>query len=589
MEKTLKIVLTCGHPNSGFQLAHAALIAAGLAQAQPSRRESLSTAEFQEKIFRAYDQDPAGLSTTEQLSPGKIWEELAVDLFMGNMDQEAWGWADARTVWLLDFWKAFDPQICFVLIYSSPEFAVGQALMNKLATPAEIDRVITSWTAYNSEILRFYNRHPDQCLLANVAAAIHTPAQFVEQTANTLGIRIELDASYQADRSSVSAIASSLAKALIEDCDEAIALYRELESSANLDSGSASISEAENCQAWQDYSTLLSEIDQAVAVASELQARIEQLTHVRDEQAGLAAEQTLLLEAAWNQMEAQVVQLQGELHQSVGEHDRQTERLTELQRQLTHLTNERDEHSRVSLERLAHIEQLTQARDEQARLAAERQTQIEQLAVQLGDARMSLVAKQSEIVPTQPVNTELMQENELLLLQLHQVQEELEHCFLQNQNFTGMTQSVAFTTEFWRIHQPAEIDIDMRDEIEGDNWYHAEHDGRWAGPGELSTLRLPALRDGRYEVRLYVVDAKEPEILAGMEVSLNGMPLEMEQVGEDVSALIYAQFSTRAITKSPVWEFQFKFPKLISPAQHGTGDQRTLAIRLQSLKLSSIE
>ena len=44
------------------------------------------------------------------------------------------------------------------------------------------------------------------------------------------------------------------------------------------------------------------------------------------------------------------------------------------------------------------------------------------------------------------------------------------------------------------IHYPLQaITVDMRDEIPGNNWYHAEVDGRWAGPGLVSTLQLPVL------------------------------------------------------------------------------------------------
>lgn len=566
MEKTVKIILTCGHPDSGYQLAHATLIAAGLAQAQPSRRESFTSDEFQANLLKACDQDTEEGSTCQrQILPGKVWQDMAVDLFMGNMAHEPWGWADAGTVRLLDFWNDFDPQVGFVLVYSSPEYAVGKAFRNKPATPAEIDAVIASWTDCNSEILRFYNRHSNRCLLVNASAVIHAPAKFVDQCAETFGIRLELADGYQAGASHVSAIASSLAKALVANSDEAMALFRELESTADFDSGSISNGEAENCQALQEYSTLMSRLDHAVAVESRQQATIEQLSLERDEQAMLAGERQDLI------------------------------------RQLTH---ERDEHAKwhhenkkwaetlraekIQLEQ-QHV-QLARARDEQTRLADKRYLQIQELTERLGTVQAALDARQSDPGPQQ--YRELMQENELLFLQLRQIQEELEHYFLQNQELVKRSQDdsalTAFAIKFWRRHQPAEIVIDMREEIDGDNWYYAEHDGRWAGPQALSTIRLPALRDGQYELQLDIVDAMEREIIAGMAVSLNGIPLEIKPEGEGVIALIRSRFATSAITKSPVWEFQLQFHKLISPAQRGSDDLRNLAVRLKTLKLSSI-
>lgn len=562
----MKIILTCGHPDSGYQLAHAALLAAGLAQAQPSRRESFTSDELQANLLKACDQDKEEGSTCQrQISPGKVWQDMADDLFMGNMAHEPWGWADAGTVRLLDFWNDFDQQIGFVLVYSSPEYAVGEAFRNKRATPAEIDAVIASWTDCNSEILRFYNRHSNRCLLVNASAVIHAPAKFVDQCAETFGIRLELADGYEAGASHVSAIASSLAKALVANRDEAMALYRELESSADFDGGSTSIAEAENCHALQEYSTLMSRLDHAVALATEQQARIEQLSLERDEQAMLAGERQGLI------------------------------------RQLTH---ERDEHAKWHHENKKWAEtlraekiqleqqhaQLARARDEQTLLADKRYLQIQELTERLGTVQSALDARQSDPGPQQ--YRELMQENELLFLQLRQIQEELEHYFLQNQELVNRAQDnsaqTAFATKFWRRHQPAEIVIDMREEIDGDNWYYAEHDGRWAGPQALSTIRLPALRDGQYELQLDIVDAMEREIIAGMTVSLNGIPLEIKPEGEGVIALMRSRFATSAITKSSVWEFQFQFHKLISPAQRGSDDLRNLAVRIKTLKLSSI-
>lgn len=68
------------------------------------------------------------------------------------------------------------------------------------------------------------------------------------------------------------------------------------------------------------------------------------------------------------------------------------------------------------------IEQLSQERDEQLRLATDRQTQ-------LTEARQAQERLEA-------ANKEAEQENELLLLQLHQVQEELEHYFLKYQELT---------------------------------------------------------------------------------------------------------------------------------------------------------
>ena len=188
-------------------------------------------------------------------------------------------------------------------------------------------------------------------------------------------------------------------------------------------------------------------------------------------------------------------------------------------------------------------------------------------------------------------NQGLTQENELLLMQLHQMQDELVHLTAENQQLIDrLAQSVetAAAPAYLPVYQLSEIVVDMTGAIDGDNWYYAERDGRWAGPHDTSTIRVPALKDGTYDLCLDVVDAKSPAILAGMTVTLNDMPLDLRHEGEGVVALVHSKFSTARLQGVPVWEFAFKFPRLISPAEHGSDDLRILAVRLRSLKLTRV-
>ena len=171
----MKAVLTCGHPDSGYRLAQEALVSAGLAQAQPSRRDSVAAEALHDGIFKAHNSESFG----RQLVPGQAWKDLAVDLLAANEGQELWGWADARIAWLLDFWKSLDQGIGFVLVYSAPEIAVAKMLRSSAGTPENVDKAIASWMAWNMEMLRFYNRNPGRCLLVNVLAVAHAPARFV--------------------------------------------------------------------------------------------------------------------------------------------------------------------------------------------------------------------------------------------------------------------------------------------------------------------------------------------------------------------------------------------------------------------------
>jgi hypothetical protein len=490
----MKIVLTCGHPESGFELVHEALLAAGLASARPSRQESLSPRDFHEKLLASHDLDAGMPATVGQLSPGKVWQELAVDLFLANMSAGPWGWADARTLCALEFWLAFDAQTRFVLVYASPEEVVARAMRDEAATRNAIDRIVESWTACNSEMLRFYNRHGGRCMLVNATGVARSPGDFVRRAGETFAMNLSpREGRSRSEAAFGSALASSLARALTEGCDEANALYRELESSADIDGSTGAALEEEALLAWREHAGLVSALHAAKTASVE----------------------------------------------------------------------ERD-------------------------LVSELRTEVESVRSRLmaSEAAMdALATAQSEVARLRAQNTELTRDGDLLLLQVNQMREDLEHSDHLIRDLTQRTQEPA--------PQPhphlSEIGVDMRGEIDGDNWYYAEHDGRWAGPYDTSTIRVPALREGNYHLSLDVVDAKARDILEGMKVALNGMSLTLRHEGEGVVALVHSRFSTNGMPKDREWEFRFKFPRLISPAEEGSDDTRLLAIRLRSMKLSRVE
>ena len=689
----MKTVITCGHPYSGFQLAYEAQAQAGLACAQPSRREAISIEGLHEKIFRGHDLDPQGLSVMTALAPGRIWQDLSVDLFIGNIEQGDWGWADARSVWLLNFWSELEPRARFVLAYSAPEYAIGHALRTQAVGANDIDGILASWVAYHSEMLSFYNRNADRCLLVNVATLLRSTGPFIEALNSAFNLKLSLSSSEGSlDRAGLSAVAATLAKRLIEDSAEVNSLYSELESTGDIADPDALASGMEKQQAIEEYLALIARVEHEKAatkkcgervneqgaelgkLTAELQEQAKQLAQTEDERNQLKQQRSELtgkqedlkrqLDEAKRSLEnvrAKLAQenesLLGQLHQAQEEledhflqvrecttqraaeqaraetlilardeqaklatdrqvqiqkmtqaRDEQAKLATDRQVQIQKMTQARDEQAKLATDRQAQIQKLTQARDEQAKLATDRQAQIqkltqtqsehESLKKQYSDLRAKHAALESRLKDAESAGSrklaELDKENEILLLQLHQVQEELEHYFQQSQELPVASQaspvdSSDLVSRFWQQHPPREVVIDFRDEIDGDNWYYAEHDGRWAGPDLVSTLRLPTLKGRRCEFSLDVVDAMEPEILAGMTVALNGQTFETTLDGAEYPAVVAGEFAIGDPEQQRVWEFQLSLPGTVSPVQRGSEDQRHLGVRVRSLRLRVLE
>jgi hypothetical protein len=171
------------------------------------------------------------------------------------------------------------------------------------------------------------------------------------------------------------------------------------------------------------------------------------------------------------------------------------------------------------------------------------------------------------------------------------VQQELEAAVEQRLAIESQLQSKAtsFVSDFWRIHQPTEVVIDMRRDITGSNWYGAEADGRWAGPELQSTLQMPPMQAGHYTLELDIVEAMHLDIVSSMVVEIMGRATPVEVVfplykGEyPVTAQVQIDIAPGTIDKP--WSIGLRFSKLIAPAERGSSDTRHLAIRLRTLRL----
>ncbi|MDD2741553.1 MAG: hypothetical protein PHV02_04720, partial [Rhodocyclaceae bacterium] len=234
----MKIVLTCGHPTSGYQMVHQVLLNSGLGEAQASRREQFSPQEIQKKFCVAHEIEMSYDQKLTKVSPGMVWQNLAVDLFVANLEQENWGWADDKTIFLLDFWHDFDPQVRLILAYSSPATALAglsQGVQGDLK-PA-VAEILHSWFVYNQELLYFYTRHRDRCLLVNTDALARTEGQekLLPLLREERGLALNRVLTVAtASEMHDSPILGLIAEQMLEKMPEIEQLFQELESTADI-------------------------------------------------------------------------------------------------------------------------------------------------------------------------------------------------------------------------------------------------------------------------------------------------------------------------------------------------------------------
>ena len=550
----MKVILTIGAPQSGHLAVFDRITQAGVVCAAPCRDASLSPQNLQARLLRSMEVNLSSDTPLIQLTPGRLWNELASDLFLTNIDHPVWGWADHQSVCLMDFWREFDPQVRLLLVYNSPLAYLQQVLIDSHTLTADaIAAALATWSRWNTALLRYFHRHPQHCLLVNSQQAVAEPAALIELLKTKWQIAGLTVQESTGQGSSQSDLLTHLISQMLDPQHPAWALHQELESVAQLTVPATAASNDPGvgiAAAWAEWAKARTQAETASQEQSNLIAAHADLTRARDQLgAQLAAEAKAKAEA-------------------IAQRDAQASAKAQAIAQ-------RDAEAKSKAEAIAQ-------RDAEAKAKAELQAQVAQ-AAQAAQAS----AKVSE------ETTELKQENELLLLQLHQVQEELEHYFLRYQEIERQQQSKAtgFVADFWRMHQPQELVIDMQQDVTGNNWYPAESDGRWAGPAALSTLQMPPLQAGNYTLELDIVDAMSLAIVNNLVVEALGQTPPVEVFyplyqGEYPLICKVPLTLSQAAAQQP-WSINLRFHQLVCPADTGAdaNDRRKLSVRMRSVKL----
>jgi hypothetical protein len=183
-----------GHSAAAIAAAQVALTAAGMAPARGLERNShINFSSWHERVYQALEQSqPEPGEDEDDSTPdatpatiGLVWEQLANDLFLANMDAKVWGWADAKSLGLLDFWLELDASTHFVLLATPPEQFLTEHLAQLAQEPGRslqdlpIDSLMDQWQQAHQTMLHFALHHPKRCVL--LLAELPLPADALVQ------------------------------------------------------------------------------------------------------------------------------------------------------------------------------------------------------------------------------------------------------------------------------------------------------------------------------------------------------------------------------------------------------------------------
>ena len=180
-------IIIVGHPTSGLGQVESLLLSQGMSSALPSRREAMDPRQITEVLCKRYRTpflETVAELDIQQITPAKQWDEMILDLEIGNSGQEWWGWADSDCIFLLDYWRALDPEVMFLLVYNTPgDFFNSSDPCREVFDPTsgQNQRFTDNWVAYNSKLLEFSLSHPRRTLLAHSDEIFRNPSNFFAQ------------------------------------------------------------------------------------------------------------------------------------------------------------------------------------------------------------------------------------------------------------------------------------------------------------------------------------------------------------------------------------------------------------------------
>ncbi|NQY38660.1 MAG: hypothetical protein HRT80_01030 [Henriciella sp.] len=311
----MTILVTCGIHDEWCTFAQGRFESMGFGAPIASSRSHMSAAELTEKM--AAVSRPRGKTSYKGAAPelGQAWQLAAADLMIANADQESWGWAHPDNLRFLEFWKAFEPNCRFALIYTSPAEYIAREISVDDVENDGLDEIITRWRDYHEEMLRFYHANSDVSMLIN----LHNFEDTAQSVATLLSDRLNLNATRlnQAEYLFQSALMDVIAERLIDQELELANLFSELENSADLPmSLSAYSRRGLASKAHKELDENLTGLDQAQSNLLDAHREIDQLNQSLEvERREREALEAAAAEAHVPQLlEKQLEQVREELH-----------------------------------------------------------------------------------------------------------------------------------------------------------------------------------------------------------------------------------------------------------------------------------
>ncbi|SDW03802.1 hypothetical protein [Nitrosomonas communis] len=425
----MKSICITGAVQSDLQIVGNILHQAGMKSSKPAKNDnSVDIRLWHEQVMTLAMEDFGNAQSIA--NPGRLWEQLASDIFVANIKSRIWGWSDIHSTWLLDYWLGFEPHLNFILVCISPQQMLANVMVSETDN-ISVEMVMSTWQAYHQELLRFHLRNPQRSLLVDFNECVSYPENLIERCIEQW--KLPLTTSFDAIQFEIAydSLAIYLAHQLCQDYPQVTSLQHELAATltrlGEIDQASKTTALG-SAQIIADYRALCdrsAELRQIQAVEEEL----AKLKISFEETLASYAQKQKDSEDVLNEATREIETLLQKLRQTQEELEVSFLKQESLQARIDSLTQTnltlKAEQETLLQEKSAVVAQqealkqevaaLSKARHEQNALANQRQVQIEVLKQERVSYANQIAERQARIDSLTQANVALKAEQEALL------------------------------------------------------------------------------------------------------------------------------------------------------------------------------
>ncbi|QIV96507.1 hypothetical protein EDC55_12013 [Allofrancisella inopinata] len=184
--KNINRLLIVGHEMSNYETVESLLNQSGMKEAEALKKERINAKDVSSIIKKANNIDE---QSYDRLDVNPIWNGLAMDLMISNMNNKLWGWSDPQAISLLEYWKSADPNLGFVLVYNSPQSFVKRLFdsVDNISNEVLQDK-ISDYIEYNEALLQFFYQNIEESVLVSSEQVGHNAKEYIEQLESQLSL-----------------------------------------------------------------------------------------------------------------------------------------------------------------------------------------------------------------------------------------------------------------------------------------------------------------------------------------------------------------------------------------------------------------